>query len=109
LLSSSTNSGPQVSIRQSFRLNDEDHYTIFDLPISVTNSIPASDDRPSCDALDNALLTPEEIRESADFSVPAMFAPGDATVIETSLEGAASLKGGMGLLGLAGLVAVLVM
>jgi hypothetical protein len=38
-----------------------------------------------------------------------MFAPGDATVIETSVEGAASLKGGMGLLGLAGLVAVLVM
>ncbi|KAK4105538.1 WD40 repeat-like protein [Parathielavia hyrcaniae] len=68
----------QVSIRQSFRLNGQDYYTVFDLPISVTNSIPASDGRPSCDALDNPLLAPDEILASAD-ALQVMFAPGDAT------------------------------
>ncbi|KAK4031663.1 hypothetical protein C8A01DRAFT_21160 [Parachaetomium inaequale] len=98
-----------VSIRQSFRLNGTDHYTIFDLPISVTNSIPASENRPSCDSLSNPMLTPEEILASADTSVPVMFAPGDATSVQTSPNGAASWRGGMGWVGLAGLVAVLVM
>ncbi|KAL2172088.1 hypothetical protein VTG60DRAFT_458 [Thermothelomyces hinnuleus] len=97
-----------ISIRQSFRLNGEDHYTVFDLPISVTNSIPASDERPSCDVLDNPLLDPEQILESADTSVPVMFAPGDATSVETTANGAASWKGGIAWLGLAGLVGALV-
>lgn len=79
---------PQISIRQSFRLNGEDRYTVFDVPISVTNSIAASDDRPPCDALDNPLLTPDEIRASADMDVPVMFAPGDATVVQTAGSGA---------------------
>jgi hypothetical protein len=97
-----------VSIRQSFRLNGQDHYTVFDLPISVTNSIPTSASRPSCDALNNALLTPEEILVSAD-AMPVMFAPGDATTVQTSRNGAASWKGGLSWAGLAGLVAALVM
>lgn len=101
--------GHQISIRQSFRLNGEDHYTIFDLPISVTNSIPSSDDRPSCDALDNAMLTPEEIRASANFSMPIMFAPGDATTIQTNPNGAASWRGGMGWAAMAGVVVALAM
>ncbi|KAG7293002.1 hypothetical protein NEMBOFW57_003047 [Staphylotrichum longicolle] len=78
-------------------------------PISVTNSIPASPNRTSCDALNNPLLTPEEVRASGDASVPVMFAPGDATSIKTNPNGAASWRGGMGWLGLAGLVAALVM
>ncbi|KAK4116364.1 hypothetical protein N656DRAFT_765344 [Canariomyces notabilis] len=72
-----------ISIRQSFRLNGQDHYTIFDVPISVTNSIEENSDRPSCDALNNPLLAPEEIRASAD-DMPAMFAPGDATTLQTA-------------------------
>lgn len=101
---------PQVSIRQSFRLNGEDHYTIFDVPISVTNGISARDDRPSCDALNNPLLTPEEIQESADFSVPVMFAPGDATTVQTiaSGNGASASWRGLGWMGVAGLVLALV-
>ncbi|KAH6853808.1 hypothetical protein B0I37DRAFT_16176 [Chaetomium sp. MPI-CAGE-AT-0009] len=98
-----------VSIRQSFRLNGEDHYTIFDLPISVTNSIPASDNRPSCASLNNPLLPPEEVFESSDASVPVMFAPGDATTVETSPNGATSWRGGMRWIGVAGLVAALVL
>ncbi|KAK7987723.1 hypothetical protein PG989_008038 [Apiospora arundinis] len=38
--SSDSNRGAyNISIRQSFRLNGKDHYTIFDVPISVTNKI----------------------------------------------------------------------
>ncbi|KAL2154782.1 hypothetical protein VTH82DRAFT_3458 [Thermothelomyces myriococcoides] len=96
-----------ISIRQSFRLNGEDHYTVFDLPISVTNSIPPSVLRPSCDSLDNPLLDPEQILESADTSVPVMFAPGDATKVETSANGATGRKPGISWIGLAGLVGVL--
>ncbi|KAK4251864.1 hypothetical protein C7999DRAFT_10416 [Corynascus novoguineensis] len=98
-----------ISIRQSFRLDGEDHYTVFDLPISVTNSIPASIERPSCDTLDNPLLTHEEILASADTNMPVMFAPGDATASITDLNGAASWKGRMSWLGLTGLVGVLIM
>ncbi|KAL2127113.1 hypothetical protein VTI74DRAFT_11313 [Chaetomium olivicolor] len=97
-----------VSIHQSFRLNGQDHYTIFDLPISVTNSIPKKDGRPSCDSLDNLLLKPDEIRASADFNVPVMFAPGDATSIQTNPNEAVSLRGA-GWLGLAGVLAALVL
>jgi hypothetical protein len=69
------------------------------MPISVTNSIPESDSRPSCDALDNQpMLSPEQLRESAD-DMPIMFAPGDATVLQTiddlrGLGGAAALTAG---------------
>jgi len=59
--------GPyNISIHQNFRLNGTDLYTIFDLPIEVTNSIPANDSRPSCDSLNNDLLTQEELEESAN-------------------------------------------
>jgi hypothetical protein len=103
----------QISIRQNFRLNGKDYYTIFDLPISVTNSIPKNDSRPSCDALNNPMLTPEEIRASANTSVPAMFAPGDATTVQTTSgqglgNAAASWRTGMSCMVLAGVVAALV-
>ncbi|KAI1345096.1 hypothetical protein F5Y15DRAFT_364857 [Xylariaceae sp. FL0016] len=71
-----------ISIRQNFRLNGEDHYTIFDVPISVTNKIDFSGLNPDCDAVNNALLTPEEINADAANSVGILFAPGDATVVE---------------------------
>ncbi|KAL2756364.1 hypothetical protein ACRALDRAFT_2078103, partial [Sodiomyces alcalophilus JCM 7366] len=71
-----------ISIRQNFRLNDEDHYTIFDVPISVTNGIDEDDERPDCDALDNPLLSPEEIDVEGANAVGVLFAPGDSTEIE---------------------------
>lgn len=55
-----------ISIRQNFRLNGTDEYTIFDLPIQVTNSIPAESNRPSCDALNNPLLSEEALNASAN-------------------------------------------
>ncbi|KAI1145498.1 hypothetical protein F4825DRAFT_443683 [Nemania diffusa] len=73
-----------ISIRQNFRLNGEDHYTIFDVPISVTNSIEFVGNNPACDSVNNPLLTPEEINATAANSVGVLFAPGDATVIQQS-------------------------
>ncbi|KAF4967853.1 hypothetical protein FSARC_4652 [Fusarium sarcochroum] len=71
-----------ISIRQNFRLNGDDYYTIFDVPISVTNSISKDDDRPSCDALSNELLSPEDIDVEKANEVGVLFAPGDATELE---------------------------
>jgi hypothetical protein len=48
-------------MHQSFRLNGSDYYTIFDLPIQVTNSIPANDSRSSCDSLNNQLLQGDQV------------------------------------------------
>ncbi|KAK3337227.1 WD40 repeat-like protein [Cercophora scortea] len=73
-----------ISIRQNFRLNGVDHYTIFDLPISVTNKIDADLTRPTCDSLNNPLLTYEQINATGANDLPAMFAPGDATVVEST-------------------------
>ncbi|KAI1333422.1 hypothetical protein F5Y16DRAFT_13546 [Xylariaceae sp. FL0255] len=74
-----------ISIRQNFRLNGSNHYTIFDLPISVTNSISFVGNNPDCDSVNNPLLTPEEIDyDGADDSVGILFAPGNATVVQQS-------------------------
>jgi len=55
-----------ISIRQNFRLNGTDSYTIFDLPIKVTNSIPEDSNRPSCDVLNNPLLDQATLNASAN-------------------------------------------
>ncbi|KAB5536501.1 hypothetical protein GE09DRAFT_1062744 [Coniochaeta sp. 2T2.1] len=73
-----------ISIRQNFRLNGDDHYTIFDVPISVTNKIDFGLLRPTCDSLNNPLLTPEEIDIAGANDVPVLFAPGDSTQVQTS-------------------------
>ncbi|KAK7402674.1 hypothetical protein QQX98_011583 [Neonectria punicea] len=83
-----------ISIRQNFRLNGEDHYTIFDVPISVTNSIEDDDDRPSCDALTNELISPEQLDAETANEVGVLFAPGDVTDVETEgLDSRASTVG----------------
>ncbi len=72
-------------------MNGEDHYTVFDVPISVTNSIDFVGNNPACDSVDNPLLTPQEIDSEAANSVGVLFAPGDATVIQqTTGSGAGS-------------------
>lgn len=86
-----------VSIRQNFRLNGKDHYTVFDLPVSVTNSIPAGLFRPSCDAVNNPLLTPEQVNVTGANDVPVLFAPGDATAVNVTGSNPATVPGGQGL------------
>ncbi|ORY66413.1 uncharacterized protein BCR38DRAFT_456971 [Pseudomassariella vexata] len=84
-----------ISIRQNFRLNNEDHYTIFDVPISVTNSIP-SNGNPSCDSLDNPLLTEDQIDAAAANTVGVLFAPGDATQVEATYPDSSDDEEGLG-------------
>jgi hypothetical protein len=74
--------GDQISIRQNFRFNGDNYYTIFDVPISVTNRIEESDGRPPCDSLANALLSPEEIDAGSANGVGVLFAPDDAVQVE---------------------------
>lgn len=69
-------------MRQNFRLNDTDHYTVFDLPIMVTNRIDADDARPACDSLTNELLTPEEIDAVAANEIGILFAPDSSTEVD---------------------------
>ncbi|KAI0013452.1 hypothetical protein F4779DRAFT_563669 [Xylariaceae sp. FL0662B] len=71
-----------ISIRQNFRLNGDNHYTIFDVPISVTNKIDFTGSNPTCDSVNNPLLTPEEIDAEAANKVGILFAPGDSTIIQ---------------------------
>ncbi|KAK8019435.1 hypothetical protein PG990_004573 [Apiospora arundinis] len=98
--SSDSNRGAyNISIRQSFRLNGKDHYTIFDVPISVTNKIDFTGLNPPCDSVNNPLLTPEEIDATSANTVGILFAPGDATQIEqtqTGVTGQNGLGGGLG-------------
>lgn len=88
-----------ISIRQNFRLNNTDHYTIFDLPISVTNSIPDSTARPDCDSLQNPLLTSDQINASAANAVGVLFAPGDSQSVQVTLNDTSSdpSDGGQGI------------
>jgi hypothetical protein len=69
-------------VRQNFRLNETDHYTVFDLPIMVTNRIDADDARPGCDSLTNELLTPEEVDAVAANEIGILFAPDSSTEVD---------------------------
>lgn len=82
-----------ISIRQNFVMNNTNFYTIFDVPIAVTNSIPDSISRAQCDALNNPLLTPEQINASAANSVGVLFAPGGSQVVQVKLDKAESGQG----------------
>lgn len=83
-----------ISIHQNFLLNGRGYYTIFDLPISVTNSIEANSSRPSCDELDNTLLSPEQENVAGtDAGVPAVFAPNSTTTVETGGSSSSSGSG----------------
>lgn len=95
-----------ISIRQNFRLNNTDHYTVFDLPISVTNSIDNSTARPDCDSLQNPIMTPDQINASAADSVGILFAPGDSQSVQVTLNNTSSdpSAGGLGIGGAARLL-----
>lgn len=60
----------QISFHESFRIDGTDYYTIVDLPIRVTNSIPedtelaGSQVRPRCDLRNNPLIPFNERNEA---------------------------------------------
>lgn len=68
------------------------------MPISVTNSIEEKDDRPSCDALSNDLLSFKDVDSNATNEVDVLFAPGDATEVESTSSSAASITASVGFL-----------
>ncbi|QSZ33843.1 hypothetical protein DSL72_005416 [Monilinia vaccinii-corymbosi] len=76
-----------ISIRQNFRLNGTDQYTIFDLPIQVTNSIPEQSDRASCDSINNDLIPWETLNASAN---------NFTRIAGTAIQTTASSKDGIG-------------
>lgn len=86
-----------ISIRQNFVMNGTDYYTIFDVPIAVTNSIDNATGRADCDALDNPLLTPAQLNASAADSVGVLFAPGDSQVVKVQMNNTDESQGGQGL------------
>lgn len=81
-------------MHQSFRWNGTDYYTVFDLPISVTNSISESAERVDCAALENKLLSGAEVEKSSDKlpGQPWVQAGSSASSTKTS-AGAGVLKG----------------
>ncbi|KAJ5512645.1 hypothetical protein N7463_002197 [Penicillium fimorum] len=82
-----------ISMHQSFRWNGTDYYTVFDLPISVTNSIPKSDDRIDCDLLENKLLSAAEIGESSDSLPGQPWVEGGASTTVSSTDPTAAGAG----------------
>ncbi|KIW23535.1 uncharacterized protein PV07_11726 [Cladophialophora immunda] len=87
--SSSDRGSYNVSIHQSFRINGTGYYTIFNLPIQVTNSIPnttqlaARGTRPSCALRNNSLQ--DQTGQDASMSPPSS---------QPYLGGALSSEGG---------------
>ncbi|EPE26225.1 hypothetical protein GLAREA_02137 [Glarea lozoyensis ATCC 20868] len=100
--SNSSRGAYNISIRQNFRMNGSELYTIFDLPIAVTNSIPADVARPSCDSLNNPMLDQATLAASAN-----TFTRIAGTIIETNGQGSglggskpgASAQNGLGAAG----------
>ncbi|KAL2220369.1 hypothetical protein M432DRAFT_589687 [Thermoascus aurantiacus ATCC 26904] len=84
-----------ISIHQSFRWNGTEYYTVFDLPVSVTNSIPESDDRVECPLLENVLLPPDVVAESVD-TLPAQPFLGDEGGVSTVSGSGGSSSSGSG-------------
>jgi hypothetical protein len=87
-------------MHQSFRLNGSDYYTIFDLPIAVTNQISANDSRPSCDSLNNPLLRGEQVNATGPPTV-LPYSVGKVQGAAAALRpGSVMLMAGLILLGL---------
>ncbi|KAJ5182613.1 hypothetical protein N7492_000229 [Penicillium capsulatum] len=63
---SSARGAYNISMHQSFRWNDTDYYTVFELPIAATNHIAEDSERVDCDLLENALVDAMEIDQSSD-------------------------------------------
>lgn len=64
-------------------MNGTNYFTIFDLPISVSNSIAEDSSRPSCDELNNPLLSNPLNASSAVISIPYLNGAGVDTFAST--------------------------
>ncbi|KAL2844594.1 hypothetical protein BJY01DRAFT_248103 [Aspergillus pseudoustus] len=73
-----------ISMHQSFRWNETDYYTVFDLPISVSNGIDESDERVDCALLENGYKPALSQESSQDLPGQPFVGDGVAT---TEIEG----------------------
>lgn len=71
-----------VSIHQSFRLNDTEFYTVFNLPIAVTNSISENANRSSCESLTNPLLGWDKVVDSTEVLTPSQYPWTDGSGVQ---------------------------
>lgn len=55
-----------ISMHQTFRWNGTEYYTVFDLPVSVTNGIAESDERVDCDVFENEMVGYDVVAKSSD-------------------------------------------
>jgi hypothetical protein len=97
--SSSDRGAYNISMHQSFRWNSTDYYTVFDLPISVTNSIPADSARVDCALLENKVLSVAEVGKSSDSLPGQPWVQGVSTSITSGTptgSGASATQSGMG-------------
>ncbi|OBT68884.1 hypothetical protein VE03_02035 [Pseudogymnoascus sp. 23342-1-I1] len=74
-----------VSIHQSFRLNDTEYYTVFNLPIAVTNRISESANQSSCESLTNPLLGWDKVVDSTVVLTPDQYPWTDGSGVQVSV------------------------
>lgn len=74
-----------ISIHQSFRLNDTEFYTVFNLPIAVTNSISENANRSSCESLTNPLLGWEKVVDSTGVLTPSQYPWTNGSGVQVSV------------------------
>lgn len=74
-----------VSIHQSFRLNDADYYTVFNLPIAVTNRISESANQSSCESLTNPLVGWEKVVDSTVVLTPNQYPWTNGSGVQVSV------------------------
>ncbi|OBT85697.1 hypothetical protein VE02_05963 [Pseudogymnoascus sp. 03VT05] len=85
-----------ISIHQSFRLNDTEFYTVFNLPIAVTNRISESANQSSCESLMNPLVGWEKVVEETVVLTPNEYPWTDGSGVQVSVpsgDGDGSDKG----------------
>lgn len=83
-----------VSFHQSFRLNGSDYYTVFNLPVAVTNRIDTSDKRSPCNSLLNTLLTAEEVQRSANVMTPEQYPWTNGSGVQVVIPNSGISNGG---------------
>ncbi|KFY15766.1 hypothetical protein V492_01765 [Pseudogymnoascus sp. VKM F-4246] len=69
----------------SFRLNDTEFYTVFNLPIAVTNRISESANQSSCESLTNTLLGWDKVVDSTVVLTPNQYPWTDGSGVQVSV------------------------
>lgn len=92
-----------ISMHQSFRWNETEYYTVFDLPISVSNGIEETGDRVDCALLENEMLSRDVVAESSD-TLPGQPWVGNGTSGNVGTGSGTRLHTGVGRWVLLGLI-----